>query len=104
MGHFRLDTAEAVHLLNRLYEAKDAVSNFFIPSAKLTGKEYDRNGRIVRKHYDRPRTPYRRLLDSPKTNNRTKLRVVAIYQGLDMVALRSGSDRLQRELSQHFTR
>lgn len=104
VGRFRLDPAETVHLLNRLHETEDVISNFFIPSAKLAGEEYDRNGRVVRQQYDRPRTPYRRSLGSPKINNRAKRRVVAVYRELDIVALRSESDHLQRELPQHFTR
>ena len=102
IGYRRLDTPEAVELLNRLYAVEDLISNFFIPSAKLAGKEYDGKGRLKKKRYDRAQTPYRRLLNNRRINNKTKRRLVSQHRQLDLVDLRRESNRLRRELDQHF--
>lgn len=104
VGYFRLDTEAACDILNRLYEVEDLISNYFVPSAKLIRKEYDNHGKLIRKHYDTPKTPYSRLLNNPKLNNRTKRQLVGSRAGLNLVALRQESERLQDELSPHYRR
>lgn len=104
VGHWRLDTPEAVELLNRLYGVEDLINNYFIASMALTGKDYDGQGRVIRKHYDRPKTPYQRLLDHPQATKETRRVVTARKQELNLVELRQQSVELQTELAQHYSR
>ena len=59
-------------------------------------------GKLKKKRYDRAQTPYRRLLNSRRINNKTKRRLVDQHRQLDLVDLRRESNRLRRELDQHF--
>lgn len=62
VGHSRLDTAQQVLQLNRLYNLVWTYFNFFQPVMRQTSKTYE-NGRVRRKHDD-VRTPFQRLRDS----------------------------------------
>jgi hypothetical protein len=102
IGYWRLDSQVACDLLNELYDVEDVISNYFIASTKLTGKDYDQKGKLIRKHYDRPRTPYARLLAHPGTSNKTKQKVIAKKRTLNLVLLRRQSIALQTRLAAHF--
>lgn len=104
VGYWRLETPEAVELLNRLYGVEDLIGNYFIASAALIGKDVDELGRVIRKRYDRPRTPYRRLLEHPQTAEETRHVVAARKQELNLVELRQQSIELQTELAHHYRR
>ena len=99
IGFWRLDCQAACNILNELYAVEDTITNYFIASAKLIGKDYDTKGKLIRKRYDTPKTPYQRLLEHPKTSNKTKRQVVVIRQNLDLVALRRRSDELLQQLA-----
>lgn len=102
VGFWRLDCQAACDTLNELYAVEDTITNYFIASAKLVGKDYDHHGKLIRKRYDTPQTPYQRLLEHPQTSNKTKRQVIASKQSLDLVALRQQSDALLEQLAAYY--
>lgn len=63
LGYDRLDDMEMLDPVNRLYrELWEPLHNYFLPSAKLVGK--DRHGAKVKRRHDKPQTACERLLAS----------------------------------------
>lgn len=63
LGYDRLDDMDLLEPVNRLYrELWEPLHNYFLPSAKLEGK--DRHGARVKRRHDKPQTPCERLLAS----------------------------------------
>ena len=100
VGYHRYDNQEQVELLNRLYALEDIISNFFLPSQKLTGKVKDEKGRVIRKKYDTAQTAYQRLLKAEDIHKEVKTKVRKIYNGLNLVEMRKEADTLQQQLLQ----
>jgi len=63
IGYSRYEGKEALSVMNEYYELLRLYTNFFLPSAKLLGK--NRDGAKIRKQYETPQTPYNRLMSSP---------------------------------------
>ncbi len=100
VGYHRYETEEQVELLNHLFEIEDLISNFFLPSQKLTEKAKDDQGRVVRRKYDQAKTPYQRLMGAEDIDQKTKERVRKICDKLNLVELRKDSERIQKQLYQ----
>lgn len=100
VGYHRYDTEEQVTLLNKLYQVEDLISNFFLPSQKLTEKIKDEKGRIIKKKYDKAKTAYQRLMETEDISNTVKQQVTKIYHQLNLIALRRESERIQQALLQ----
>ena len=73
LGYWRLDRPELVEPINRLYELRDRLNNFFIPNLKLLEKRREA-GRTI-KRYAPALTPCQRLLASPWVDPPTKHRL-----------------------------
>jgi len=54
--------------MNELYEVREFIQNFFLPSQKLIDKT--REGSKIRKEYDKPKTPYLRAMESDKVEKK----------------------------------
>lgn len=116
VGYERYDCAEAVAVMNELYEVVRLYLNFFQPTFKLVGKQKRVNpgdGRQAAKPYKRiydpVRTPYQRVLARPDIDPATKQLLAAQYEQLNpkmlrdkIRALTSKLERTQRELGYHF--
>ena len=96
VGYARYDTAEAVELLNELYDRLRVVVNFMRPCAKLTEKT--RRGARVTRRYDRPQTPFERVLACEEVSEAAKQRLHEQFAAIDPVALNDQIVRLQRRL------
>ena len=98
VGYRRYEGLDAAAALARLYASLRLFVNFFQPSFKLAEKS--RDGGMVRKRYHAPATPHQRLLADPRTPEDVRLRVDAMYAGLDPVRLLSEIRTTQHELVQ----
>jgi hypothetical protein len=96
VGYDRLESKEALSLLQQLYSCIRLQGNFFRPVRKLVGKE--RRGSRVAKHYDEPRTPYQRLLASGALTDDQRRDLEAVFLKLNPALLRQRIDQLQRRL------
>ena len=96
VGYDRLESKEALSLLQQLYSCIRLQANFFRPVRKLVGKE--RLGAKVVKHYDEPRTPYQRLLASGALAEGQEADLEAVYLKINPALLRQRIDQLQRKL------
>jgi hypothetical protein len=82
LGYSRLEEAESVPLINRMYkEAWGPLQNFFMPSAKLVEKHREAS-KWVRKH-DRPKTAYHRVIESGELEAKSKRELRDRYEALD---------------------
>jgi len=94
VGWDRIDTPEAVALLDELYRRQWRwMMNLFQPSVKLLRKE--RIGSRVRRVYDDPTTPLDRLLREPHGHRHRLTQLRALRTTLDPFAL---SDQIQRSI------
>ena len=96
VGYARYDTAEAVELLNELYDRLRVVVNFMRPCAKLTEKT--RRGARVTRRYDGPQTPFERVLACQEVSEAAKQRLHEQFAAIDPIALNGQIVRLQRRL------
>jgi hypothetical protein len=96
VGYDRLESKEALNLLQKLYSCIRLQANFFRPVRKLVGKQ--RTGSRLVKHYDEPRTPYQRLLASGTLSEDEKADLQAVYLKINPALLRRRIDQLQRKL------
>ena len=82
LGYQRLEKAESVPLINRLYkETWGPLHNFFLPSAKLVEKRRE-GSKWVRRH-DRPQTAYQRLVAGGQLESKAARRLRDWHQTLD---------------------
>lgn len=100
VGYHRYDTNIQVRLLNRLYEVEDIISNFFVPSQKLTEKLKDEKGKVVGRKHDTAKTAYQRLMEANDVDVKVKVKVRKIYESLNLIKLRKESEKLQNKLFQ----
>lgn len=76
LGWQRYDTAEALEMINTLYQKLRIFQNLFQPSMKLSRKI--RKGSRVMRRYDQPATPLERMLESAeKTSQLQALKSMA---------------------------
>jgi hypothetical protein len=57
-----------------------------------------RKGSKVKRLYDKPQTPYARVLASPEVSRKVKTHLRAVYQQLDVVALKQQIDHVLDQL------
>ena len=94
VGWERIDSHEAVELLNDLYRHEWRwMMNLFQPSVKLLRKE--RIGSRVRRVYDAPTTPLDRLLQDEHADTGCLAKLVALRKRLDPFEL---SNRIQHKI------
>lgn len=74
------------------------LDNFFIPSAKLMDKIRDDRGRVIRGVHDKPKTPYHRLMEYKQISDKTKQKLIRIYNSLDMIELRQEINKIMKKL------
>jgi hypothetical protein len=87
LGYDRLDSPEAVPLMNELYTSEWRLFlNFFCPSVKLLEKK--RVASKIIKRYDKPKTPFRRVLESPDVSDESKRKLKEQYKTLNPFELR----------------
>lgn len=93
LGYSRIDTEEAVEIMNELYAGPLRLYlNFFQPSMKCIEK-IRIGSRYVRK-YDDPQTPYQRVLADKRIAPKIKDELSKIYATLNPKVLRNEVDRL----------
>jgi len=93
LGYSRIDTKEAVDLMNQLYAGPWRLYvNFFQPVMQCTGKI--RIGSKYHRTYGIARTPYQRALADTRINPAIKERLTALYAKLNPAILRKEIDRL----------
>jgi hypothetical protein len=116
IGYERYDCAEAVEVMNELYEVLRLYLNFFQPTFKLVGKQkrVDPTGgkqtaKPYKRVYDQVRTPYQRVLAREDIGQDIKDRLTAQYETLNpkvlrdkIQALTSKLERTQRQLGYHY--
>jgi hypothetical protein len=85
VGYRRLETAEELAALRRLYRALRHWQNYFQPSMKLVSKH--RDGARVTRRYDAARTPYQRLIDAHVLPRDDEDQLREYYEQLDPVVL-----------------
>lgn len=95
IGYDRYESAEALALIEAIYQDYRLYVNFFQPVLKLVEKQ--RIDNRVRKRYDTARTPYRRVLESSDVSKEGKECLDQVYHTLNPVALRK---RIQANLEQ----
>jgi hypothetical protein len=96
IGYGRFETQTECDLLNAVYDRLRLLTNFFMPSQKLTSKKRD-GARIIRK-LDEPKTPYRRVLDSDHISDKAKEGLTKLFYTLDPYELRREVTGLVNEL------
>ncbi|MGH7706795.1 MAG: integrase catalytic domain-containing protein [Vulcanimicrobiaceae bacterium] len=96
VGYHRLEGAEAVEALARLYSATRLFVNFFQPSFKL--KEKIRAGSRIVKRYHTPETPSSRLLAVDAVSSQVKARLHEITAKLDPLQLLDEIRRVQHDI------
>ena len=95
-GYDRVETPDAVRLMNEIYEKYwNPLQNHFMPALKLARKE--RIGARIKKYYDKPKTPYQRLLDSADLNSRQKYLLEQAHLELDPIRLQLALESKLRE-------
>jgi len=115
VGYERYDCAQAVAVMNELYETLRLYLNFFQPTFKLVGKQKRVNTdgqqatKPYRRVYDSVRTPYQRVLAREDIEQTVKNRLTAQYESFNpkvlrdrIQALTSKLERTQRELGYHY--
>ena len=116
VGYERYDCAEAVDVMNELYEVLRLYLNFFQPTFKLVGKQKRVNpgdgkqaAKPYKRIYDEVRTPYERVLAREDIEQAVKDRLGIQYESLNpkvlrdrIQALTSKLERTQRELGYHY--
>lgn len=93
LGYSRIDTEEAVTVMNELYAGPLRLyRNFFQPSMKCIEK-IRIGSRYIRK-YDDPQTPYERVLADERVAQNIKDELLRIYATLNPKVLRDETDSL----------
>lgn len=99
LGYSRIDTQEAVDLMQELYRGPWRLYvNFFQPVMQCTGKV--RIGSRYRRTYDTARTPYQRVLADHRISQDIKDALIRQYATLNPKMLRQQIDRLVRKIFQ----
>jgi hypothetical protein len=97
LGYSRIDTQEAVDLMNELYTGSWRLYvNFFQPVMQCQRKE--RIGSRYIRRYDIPKTPYQRILNDNNISQTIKDTLADQYAKLNPKTLRRDIDRLVRKI------
>lgn len=97
LGYTRIDSKEAIVLMNKLYAGPWRLFvNFFQPTMKCIKKK--RVGSKYVRKYDRPQTPYQRALQDPRVSAEVKARLTARQETLNPLVLRKEIDTLVRTI------
>lgn len=96
IGYRRLETDKQLKILNQIYKLLSDYLNFFIPTLKLTRKEYI--GSKVKRIYDKAKTPYQRVMEHPDISEDTKLNLKSKYLTLNPAGLLRKISRLTNKL------
>ncbi|MEO1582920.1 MAG: integrase, partial [Pseudomonadota bacterium] len=87
IGYGRIDTPDAVELLNSVYENEWRLfHNLYCPSMKLIEKRRE-GSKLIRVH-DTPKTPYQRVMESEHVSDYKKRGVKEIYEKTNPFTLR----------------
>jgi hypothetical protein len=97
VGYARMTSEEQLACLEALYRPLCLLTNYFLPSAKLTSKT--RDGAQVTKHHDTPKTPYQRLLDHEAVATTVKAQLKRIRRSLNPAELRRQITQCQERLT-----
>jgi hypothetical protein len=93
MGYSRIETEEAVALMNELYTGPWRLFvNFFQPTMKCVEKK--RVGSKYIRKYDTPQTPYQRALADKRISDEIKAELAELKETLNPLVLRKEIDRL----------
>lgn len=93
LGYTRIETDEAIALMNKLYAGPWRLFvNFFQPTMKCIQKKRV-GSRYVRK-YDTPQTPYQRALADERMSTEVKAELTAVKEALNPLVLRKEIDTL----------
>ena len=93
LGYSRIETDEAVALMNELYAGPWRLFvNFFQPTMKCIKKKRI-GSRYVRK-YDTPQTPYQRAMADERISDAVKAELTAVRETLNPLVLRKEIDTL----------
>lgn len=93
LGYWRIETREAIDLMNELYSGPLRLYiNFFQPSMKCI-KKVRVGSKYIRK-YDKPQTPYQRVLAHKKIEQSAKDELTRIYETLNPLKLKKEIDGL----------
>jgi hypothetical protein len=97
VGYARMTSEEQLACLEALYRPLCLLTNYFLPSAKLTSKT--RDGAQVTKHHDTPKTPYQRLLDHEAVEATVQAQLKRIRRSLNPAELRRQITQCQERLT-----
>jgi len=96
IGYARIDSVEAIRVMNELYDVLEDYINFFLPSVKCISKTKV-GFRYIRK-YDKAQTAYKRVLIEPSIAEEIKDALRVKYATLNPKILKQRSDWLIRQL------
>lgn len=97
LGYSRIDTQEAVDIMNELYDGPLRLyRNFFLPAVKCI-KKVRVGSRYVRR-YDKPKTPYQRVLASKDIDQSVKDELTRQYETLNPKILKDEVDLLIKKV------
>lgn len=97
LGYTRIETDEAVVLMNQLYAGPWRLFvNFFQPTMKCVEKK--RVGSKYIRKYDTPQTPYQRALADPRISAEVKAELTVLKETLNPLVLRKEIDTLVRKI------
>jgi hypothetical protein len=96
LGYDRIETPEAVALINDLYASWNDLQNFFMPAIKLKTKE--RVGSKIKRTYQPIQTPVQRLLDCPDITEEQKTKLRLRRDSLNPLTLKKEIDRKLRKV------
>lgn len=86
LGYHRIEQSPLVPAMNALYQAWNALQNFFCPTLQLASKR--RIGTKVQRRYFKPKTPYQRVLASSYVSAEDKVKLQARFATLDPLLLK----------------
>jgi hypothetical protein len=105
VGYERYDCAEAVDVMNELYDSLRLYINFFQPTYKLIGKEKrvlkadgTQAAKPYKRIYDQIRTPYQRVLGRDDVEDNVKQKLTKQYESLNPKVLRDTIQSLTTKL------
>lgn len=97
LGYTRIETDEAVVLMNQLYAGPWRLFvNFFLPTMKCVEKK--RVGSKYIRKYDTPQTPYQWALADPRISAEVKAELTVLKETLNPLVLRKEIDTLVRKI------
>lgn len=86
-GTKRIETNEAIEVMNHLYEGSLYLYiNFFLPTMICIKKK--RKGNKIIRIYDKAKTPFQRIMANKEITLQTKQMLLSVYRNLDPVELK----------------